>query len=67
MKEIAKALVASAVAFIGGAATAAVDDTITTGEWWTIVAAAATAFAGTWLVPNKQPEGDDIADAEGGA
>ena len=53
--EIRKAIVAALVAFTGSAATAAVDDRISSGEWWVIAAATAAALGGVWAVPNAEP------------
>ena len=53
---MAKALTAALVAGIGATATAAVDDTITLGEWWAAAAAAAAALGAVYRIPNRPPD-----------
>lgn len=53
LPTIAKALVAALVAGVGAGATAAIDDTVTYGEWWMIAAAATGALGVVWAVPNS--------------
>lgn len=54
----AKALGGGIVAGLGAGATAAADDTITTGEWWAIASTFAAAAYAVWRIPNRAPEDD---------
>lgn len=51
--KIAKAIVSAVAAGIASFATAAQDNTITTGEGITAVIAVLAALGITWVVPNK--------------
>ena len=53
LATIAKSLTGALSAAVGAAATAAIDDRITTGEWWMVAAAGVTALAAVWAIPNS--------------
>lgn len=59
LSHIAKALVGAAAAGAGALATAAADDTVTTGEWYAVAAATLVALAAVWRVPNAEPEPEE--------
>lgn len=55
---MAKALLASAIAFVGALSTALVDDKalgdVTDGQWVTCVGAGLVALGAVYLTPNRQ-------------
>lgn len=57
--NMAKAVLASAIAFVGALSTALVDDKglgeVTDGQWVTCVGAGLVALGGVYLVPNRPP------------
>jgi hypothetical protein len=59
LAEIAKALLASAIAGLGSLAAVLVGDAslgdVTDGQWATIVLATLVALGGVWGIPNKPP------------
>jgi drug/metabolite transporter (DMT)-like permease len=55
----AKAVVGAIVAALG-AATVAVSDGFTTGEWLAVASAFFVALAAVWAVPNRLPDGDPL-------
>ena len=51
--KYAKAIVAAAVALTGGIAVGYADDSLTTGELWTAIAAGVAALGATFGVRNR--------------
>lgn len=58
LRPIAKAITGALAAGAAAGATAAMDDTITAGEWWVIAASVLGALAAVWAVPNRAPQDD---------
>lgn len=54
MGKYAKAYVAAAIAGLGVLLTALDDNTVTAGEWVSVVIATLSGFGITWFVPNSQ-------------
>lgn len=58
LKPYAKAIAATLVALVGGIAVGYADDTLTTGEAWSAIAAAVTAGAAVFGIRNTPADGE---------
>ncbi|MCW2785259.1 MAG: hypothetical protein JWP74_1776 [Marmoricola sp.] len=58
MNKYAKAILAAAVALVGGIAVGYADDTLTRGEFWAAASAAVVALAGVFGIPNAPADRD---------